>query len=273
MQENDCYEVIDLPKELVDIVNNYWSRFSTVSYTFSKSILIEDIFNKDVDNNIFLIASIYIFGSIIGDKNINIESSGFIKIIQEIYEYYKNLNPDDTENKGVLYPEIFKEFFKNYMDILNNKKDIDVEFIKSLRLMNKIAFEYSWSTYWFFLILLVGLSSTNVLGEIEIIKMKDERFEALNRKFCFNPNKMFLRISLSLDQMNFRRYIYNYINNFIHTEENPLEDTKLLHLWGIELPQLITVCFLMIIIKSDDCSKLTNTREFNFRKLIIDTLM
>lgn len=236
MLERNYYNSSQLSQEFVDIINKFWSEMSKDEID-PKKITIN---TKNKDMNIFVIVCIYIYGSIVNDKNINIESEGFVGLINIIIDKYKDLH--NTNKK-------FNDFVNMYYEIINNESDVSLEFLNKLEDVNQIAFKYSDSSYWEFLIILIGLSCTNVLGEIEIIKFSDEEFMRLNEKYGISKKCPFIRTCLTLDAMNVKRYLYSMISDMCNVKE--LDEVNMRR-WGMDIPKQISVAMLMNIAKSED---------------------
>lgn len=153
------------------------------------------------DSNTFIISSYFILGSILGSKTINIEDLTFKYLLIGILDNLsKKIDKENTAYSERLISSI-SIFKDNYIDIIDDQKDIDFDFItKTMDSLSVIMKEND--LYWDFMILYIGLFNSILLEKIKEIKFNNSMFQSITEGVYITTKNVIIEDVLSKDKSN-----------------------------------------------------------------------
>jgi len=202
------------------------------------------------DSSTFLVASTFIMGSIVGSKTINIEDITFKFVLVGLLDNL--INTETRAQKNFRYLELLCEYKDNYISIIEESSDIDMEFLTdTMKHLSKIMYETG--LYWDFLILYVGLFNSILLRGIYAQRFIGDIYDSIKEGVYITSKNVIIEDVICIDKSNLKIRCYQLLNQNL----NLLSDGngKDLEKHGYDLlvstPMIFTAAIIMAFLKSE----------------------
>lgn len=147
-----------------------------------------------------------VFGSVVGDNEINTESNEYRQILRGIFSTYDSILNENAEYSN----------WKNlYFAILNEEEDMTEEFVQLTQVMSNTFYQIDAthiSSFWDFMILLIGVFPKESYGSIEFDRLQHQAYWRLLEPTTMHSPLSKLSKVFTIDPANVQMKVMRHIN-------------------------------------------------------------
>jgi len=239
--DDDFVESICDVTILPDEINDFY---------YSKLIALHPDCIVKEDNEIFPFMCSVIYGSIIGDKVVNIESNKVLEIVDTILDRYKIIFAEYHEDHAH-----YLGWADRYLQIVKSEVNIDDVFIYEILKVSEMFMterQNNIFSYWDFLILMIGLFPKEVYGGIEVDRLRHSKFEPISEVMITTHRDPNIQTTLISDKMNICVKCYKKLFSMITNSSLNDIDMVTSKNWNEVYPQFVAVSLLSVLSKCKD---------------------